>query len=250
MQCRRPKVGFLPAQRGVAVVEAADRMFASLPAVFRNRDSTGDLARLLRVLEAFFFTGSGGDEDFFTGEGGDRDELRGLEEYLAEIPALFSPTDTPERFLHWLAAWLSFTPHSLFSPEPPRRIVAGIVPLYGLRGTKGYLVRLLELCFGDEIGAIHVDDRPKVGFTVGESKVGLDTRLAVSRPFFFKVSIGRHDAPARPVSANEAEALQRRVRAVIDFAKPAHTIYELDWAAHSRSAHRDGNSSAYSGSGS
>jgi phage tail-like protein len=224
-------------------------MFASLPAVFRARDLNGDLARLLECLGAFFFTGSGGNEDFFTGEASESNELRGLEQCLAEIPTLFSPMDTPERFLPWLATWLSFTPHALFPPEALRRIVAGIVPLYGSRGTREYLVRLLKLCFGDDIGPIHVDDRPKVGFTVGESKLGLDTRLAVSRPFFFKVRIGRREIPAEPMSSHEAEALQRRLHAVIDFAKPAHTIYELEWAAHLRGPHREDNAPAYSGSG-
>jgi len=211
------------------VAEPADRMFASLPAVFRSRDETRDLARLLDVLAAFFFTGTTMD--------GRR--LPGLEQRLDEIPPLFSPTGTPQdelqiwrtpdRFLHWLATWLSFTPHALFLPEPLRRIVGGIVPLYGLRGTRDYLVRLLELCFGDEVAQIHVDDRPSFGFTLGQSTVGVDTRLAVSRPFCFKVII---EAQTESVASHEAEALQHRLRAVIDFAKPAHTTYELEWRAH------------------
>src|SRR5262249_9059557 len=155
------------------VVEGTDRMFDNLPAVFRSRDQTGDLARLLAALEAFFFTDG-------TEVG---DEPRGLERHLEEIPAIFSPAETREEFLHWLAAWLSFTPHALFSAEPLRRIVAGIVPMYGLRGTREYLIRLLELCFGHELPRIEVDDRPGVGFTIGESTLGVDTRLETSRPF-------------------------------------------------------------------
>jgi phage tail-like protein len=145
---------------------------------------------------------------------------------------------TPDRFLHWLATWLSFTPHALFPPETLRRIIGGIVPMYGFRGTRDYLVRLLELCLGDMAAHIHVDDRPSVGFTIGGSTVGVDTRLAVSRPFCFKVFIEGHERPAEQVSSHEAEALQNRVRAVIDFAKPAHTIYELEWRAHPHSARR------------
>ena len=219
------------------MIEAADRRFASLPAGFRRRDETGDLDGLLSVLEAFFFTGSTID-----GHG-----PPGLEQYLEEIPALFSPIGTiqdqsqiwhtPDPFLHWLATWLSFTPHALFSPKPLRRIVAGIVPMYGLRGTRDYLVRLLELCFGDEVAEIQINDRPQVGFTVGESTLGVDTRLAVSRPFCFKVVIELHEPPAEPLAADEVGALQHRVRAVIDFAKPAHTIYDLEWLTHPPSGH-------------
>jgi phage tail-like protein len=222
------------------MTEPADRMFIGLPAVFRRGDDTGDLTCLLGVLAGFFFTGSTIDNH----------ELPGLERYLEQIPGLFSPvgTDsslvqshTPERFLHWLASWLSFSPHALFSTERLRHIVAGIVPMYGLRGTKNYLVRLLELCFGQEIARIQVDDRPKVGFTVGESALGIDTRLAVSRPFFFKVVIERHEVPAEPVARHDAETLQHRLRAVIDFAKPAHTTYELEWGSpQRRTRRRDG----------
>jgi phage tail-like protein len=222
-------------------------MFSSLPALFHNRDETGDLARLLGVLAVFFFTG----------RTIDRHVLLGLEQYLDEIPALFSPMGTshdrsrswhtPDRFLHWLASWLAFTPHALFPPERLRRIVAGIVPLYGLRGTRDYLVHLLKLCFGDEVGQIHVNDRPSVGFTVAQSRVGVDTRLAVSRPFFFKVVVEGREAAAEPMGADSAEALQHRLRAVIDFAKPAHTTYELEWRMRPRATHRRGHSPAVSG---
>jgi phage tail-like protein len=212
-------------------------MFASLPAVFRSRDETGDLAGLLGVLGAYFFIGrtEGGDEPY------------GLERYLEEIPALFSPIDTRKEFLHWLATWLSFTPHALFRSAALRRIVGGIVPMYGLRGTRDYLVCLLKLCFGDEVAQIEVDDRPSVGFTIGQSALGVDTRLAVSRPFCFKVVIEHHEAQTEPMASDEAQALQHRLCAVIDFAKPAHTTYELEWRAHRRGTRRRGHPPVSSG---
>lgn len=209
--------------------EPGDRMFASLPAVFRSCDDSGDMARLLAVFEALFFNGSSAHAA----------ELPGIERQLPVIPALFSPQAgtefqgaplrTPDAFLHWLAAWLSFTPHELFPPEALRRIVAGIVPLYGLRGTRKYLARLLELCFGDELAKIHIDDRPRVGFTIGESVLGVDTRLAESRAFWFKVVVELQEEAAASSASNGRNALEQRLRAVIDFAKPAHTAYELSW---------------------
>jgi phage tail-like protein len=227
-------MAWLAALGAARVAEPAERMFASLPAVFRNRDETRDLTRLLDVLAAFFFTGRTIDDRF----------LPGLEQRLDEIPALFSPmgapqdelqiSRTPNRFLDWLATWLSFTPHALFGPEALRRIVGGIVPLYGLRGTRDYLERLLKLCFVDEAAEIHVDDRPSIGFTVGQSAIGVDTRLALSRPFCFKVVIERHEAETEPMASDEVEALHHRMRAVIDFAKPAHTTYELEWRTRPR----------------
>jgi len=226
--------------------ERADRMFAGLPAVYRDRDTSGELAALLAVFEALFFGGSGEVPTPL---------LPGIEQQLPEIPALFAPRDevecgetkrrTPDAFMHWLANWLSFTPHALFGPEALRRIVAGIVPLYGRRGTREYLAKLLELCFGAEVQAIHLDDRPRVGLTIGASAIGVDARLATSRPFWFKVVVDTQAQPGSDSRPQRVADLERRLRAVIDFAKPAHTAYELQWrrpahaaAPHEREAER------------
>ena len=215
-----------------------DRMLAGLPAVFEASDVSGDLARLLGVFEALFFGDShlaGGDA---SGSGASGSRLPGIERSLRAIPALFAPLGndayadpeadrrTPDHFLHWLATWLAFTPHALFSPTALRRIVAGIVPLYGLRGTRDYLLRLLALCF-DEVREVHIDDRPRVGFTIGSSVLGSDTRLAEGRAFWFKVIVDLDHAAHARSAQDDGAALERRLRAVIDFAKPAHTAYEL-----------------------
>jgi phage tail-like protein len=204
--------------------DTGGRLFASLPAVYRAADQSGDLAELLDVFEQLLFRGS---EDAGIA-------LHGVEASLNAIPYLFAPLaasaaeQTPERFLHWLARWLAFTPHAHFSPPALRRILIGIVPMYGRRGTRHYLKQLLELCFEGEIGNVHVDDRPRVGFTIGHSRLGLDTRLARARAFCFQVRLEvlrqAHDARA----ASDADAsLLERLHAVIEFAKPAHTRCEL-----------------------
>jgi phage tail-like protein len=215
------------------VDDPADRLFDLLPAMFRQQDSTDELKHLLHALGTYFLAGNP-----------DNTGRAGLEQYVERIPALFAPLGephdgtsndrTPEQFLHWLAAWLSFSPHALFSHERLRHITAGIVPLYGFRGTKEYLQRLLELCFGDELASFNVDDRPRVGFTIGDSTVGIDTRLAIGRPFAFKVVVETRSA------SDGVDALRQRLRAVIDFAKPAHTVYELEWrtSPHGHSRHR------------
>jgi hypothetical protein len=206
--------------------EPGDRLFAGLPAVFRSRDGSEHLARLLSVFEALLF------EPPDPGEA----RLPGIERQLPLIPALFAPlgtscngslTQTPDRFVHWLAAALAFTPHALFAPAALRRITAGIVPLYGLRGTRDYLLKLLALCFEGEVAGIHVDDRPRVGFTIGESVIGRDTRLATRRPFWFKVVVELNEHAAMHPGSPPTGGLEKRLRTVIDFAKPAHTAYEL-----------------------
>jgi hypothetical protein len=215
--------------------EPGDRLFAGLPAVFRSRDGSEHLARLLGVFEALLF------ERPDDGEAKSPDDnkagLPGIERQLPLIPALFAPTgtscngapaQTPDTFVRWLAAALAFTPHAVFEIPALRRIIAGIVPLYGLRGTRSYLLKLLHLCFEGEVLEIQVDDRPRVGFTIGKSMVGIDTRFGSRRPFWFKVVVQLHQPASSHPAASPIATLEKRLRTVIDFAKPAHTAYELD----------------------
>jgi phage tail-like protein len=201
------------------------RLLANLPALYAERDGSGDLARLLGVFEALFLDGGGDGEE----------PLGGLERSLRAIPGLFLPAGetvdcelpgerhTPDRFLAWLLEWLAFTPYEYFDAAARRRIAAGIVPLYGWRGTRYYLEQLLALCFPDEFEVSRVEDRRRGGFVIGESRLGSDTRLALQQAFRFRVIVA-----FRPGRRRSAE-LEHRLRVVIDFAKPAHTAYELDW---------------------
>lgn len=204
--------------------KAAGHMIESLPAVYRAVDESGDLAALLDVFEQLLFRGSDHPDI----------ALEGIEAGLSRIPALFVPqageavAQTPERFLPMLARSLSFTPHAHFPALALRRILAGIVPMYGHRGTREYLQQLLALCFADEIGAVHIDDRPRTGFAIGHSRLGIDTRLARDRHFWFVVRVQPlPPPPGSPPGPAPGPDLAERVRAVIEFAKPAHTGYEL-----------------------
>jgi phage tail-like protein len=205
--------------------ERGQWMLAALPAVYADCDeaSGGELNRLLDALATLFFDGGGLPQA----------PVSGLEAQIHAIPALFLPLGdtgrygwpeqrhTPDRFLPWLAQWLSFTPHDQLEPAALRRVLANIVPLYGRRGTRQYLLRLLELAFAELVTDFVVDDRPRPGFTVGRSRVGQDTRLARGEPFLFTVRV-----KLRPGTLRRSDA-ERRLCAVIDFAKPAHTRYEL-----------------------
>lgn len=201
--------------------EAGARLLDGLPAVFRSSDAGGHLAQLLGVFEALLFTGNA------------EPQLPGIEQQVMRIPGLFSPQgsecggvqiQTPDHLVHWLAEVLGFAPHALFHKLALRRIIAGIVPLYGNRGTRDYLEKLLWLCFEGEVEGIQVDDRPPLGFKVGESVIGRDTRFGTRRPYWFKVVA---TLAAQALARSGPDALERRLRAVIDFAKPAHTTYEL-----------------------
>lgn len=192
------------------------RLVDNLPAIYRGSEPVRGL------LAAF-------EELLFTGHRDAKVELTGIENALRALPSLFAPLGldagndasppTPARFLPWIASWLAFTPHGLFEPEQLRRIVAGIVPLYGCRGTRAYMKQLLELCF-DDVAQVRVDERDLTGLCLGRSRIGIDTLLAEERPFWFSVDV-------RVGSSARAAQLEPRLRAVIDFAKPAHTVYDL-----------------------
>lgn len=219
----------------------AERLLASLPAVYRQQDGQGELARLLAVFGALFFDGDGDGTDR-------RSALPGIERMVQALPALFAPgpdaapgeARAPDAFVHWLAAWLGFTPHALFSTDALRRIVAAIVPLYGLRGSRDYLQQLLQLCFGLDAHGVAVDDRPRVGLVVGSARLGSGTRLIESRPFWFRVVVVLGDDDAARLAQDGPAPLERRLRAVIDFAKPAHTAYELQLQARAAPTATDG----------
>jgi len=198
-----------------AMDSAPARLLGHLPAVFRAADTSGELRRLLAAFEGVLF--------------GDGDPDRpGIEEQVDAIPRHVAPLPgpgpdgmaCPDRFLPWLAEWVAFTPHALFAPPALRRIVAGIVPLYSWRGTRVYLERLLRLCF-EEIDAVAIDEAPGAGLRLGQARIGIDSLLGTDSPFRFRVVLGLRGA--EPVLAG----FESRVRAIIDFARPAHTAYDL-----------------------
>jgi phage tail-like protein len=207
---------------GAATREPGDRLLNSLPAIYRAADQSGQLRALLAALETVLLES--------------RDpKAPAIAQQIDAIPALFAPLGidasghaharTPDRFLPWLAHWVAFSPYRLFPPDRLRVIIAGIVPLYGRRGTRQYLKALLRLCF-DGVSEVRVDENPVHGFTIGRARLGEDSVLVHEAPSRFKVEIAIHET-ASEVQHEPWPVLEQRVRAVVDFAKPAHTVYEL-----------------------
>jgi phage tail-like protein len=147
--------------------------------------------------------------------------FQGLEEKIANLPALFDAWRTPAEFLGWLAEWAALNLPSELSEQQKRELVASIIPLYRIRGTRQYVERLLDIFLG---GRSIVDDRAYAGIQIARySTVGDDTYLGGSSPHYFRVCIA--------VSAeqhHQIEARGRLARYVIDQAKPAHTYYDLE----------------------
>lgn len=200
------------------------RMLDSIPAIYRNNDATGHLQRLLGVFEEvlLYQDGSG---------------IPGIEQQIDAIPGIFSPLgdentsglihiQTPDRFLPWLATWVAFTPYESFSPDRLRKIISGIVPLYGIRGTRIYLEKLLKLCF-EEISKVEIDENPASKFRIGSARIGMDTLFGDERPFWFRINIEVNRQNFEKKMEKPPPEFEKHVREIINFGKPAHTAYEL-----------------------
>jgi phage tail-like protein len=144
-----------------------------------------------------------------------------VEEQIGRIPSFLDPYETPEDFLPWLAQWAAITLYREATDR--RRLVAEMVPLYRIRGTREYVKRVLELYVD---GTVAVDEEDLPGMVVGKpgyARVGQDTRLG-EETFRFSVSIAFSTIPP---DRQQRFRLVDLVRRVIDLARPAYTHYRL-----------------------
>ncbi len=198
-----------------------------LPEIYQDLSED---SRDLRVLLAAF------DKVLFGTEGQDHKE-QGLEEIIANIPNLFNPTGQPDKlgvfhnkapgeFLPWLGEWVALEHLHIMPEEQYRKLIAKIVPLYAIRGTKEYLKKMLVLFF-PRVG-VNINDGALPSMQVGVSRIGEDTRLGGDIPFYFTVKLQLLGNIAHSNSQNDRDRLRERICSVIDLAKPAYTCYELD----------------------
>lgn len=204
-----------------AQIEAC-RLMDYLPAVYHKADASHHLLRqFLLAFEAILL----GSEENGLSKGKTlakehADHIEGLEQCIAKLHELFNPEKTREDFLPWLASWVALDLRSDLPLARRRALLANIVPLYEVRGTKKYLEELLHLYFD---APVVVDDSELPRFQIEvHSTLGKDTYVDGGPPHFFRVQL---DASG---TEREVEIQTRMAREVIDLAKPAHTIYSLD----------------------
>ena len=157
-----------------------------LPAVFRQDPFAG------QFLLAF--------ETVLSGTSA-RPDTPGLEVTIGRIADYFDPWTTPADFLPWLAGWVSLTLRADWDETTKRSFIAGIVPLYRLRGTREGLRLMLFL----------YTQLPVEVFDPVEQE-----------DFFFQVQITLPSADGPLMRTT-----QQIARAIIDQEKPAHTFYAL-----------------------
>jgi len=201
---------------------ATKRLIGYLPAIYHELDEVerpSFLALYLRAFERLLFGGKELESDDPAEDPSDKIGS-GLEEEIAGIPSLFDPQQTPEEFLPWLANWAALSLHPDLSTERRRNLLAHIIPLYRIRGTRKYIEDLLALCV-DTFVSISDGDIPELQVE-GHSTVGVDTYIGGGPPHFFSVRL-----IAPKLNDHEKEVQAAIAHDILELAKPAHTLYDL-----------------------
>jgi phage tail-like protein len=203
------------------LVSPTKRLLDYLPAIYHDLDDAGKpgfLAQFLRAFERILFGYRESD-----GEPSSLNSLLdlGLEQEIVNIPSLFDPWETPEDFLPWLAGWAALSFHPELSVERRRKLLANIIPLYRIRGTRRYIEEVLTLCVD---AFVVVTDHEVPAFQLQlHSTIGEDTYIGGGPPHRFMIRL------IAPKFDEAQKALQASIaHAALSLAKPAHTFYELD----------------------
>jgi phage tail-like protein len=206
------------------------RLMDYLPAVYHEVDASDRASEhlLRRFLLAFEQILLGAEESGHGKKTERADGIEGLEHCVARLHTFFDPEETREDFLSWLGGWVALDLRSDLPVSRRRALLANIVPLYQIRGTKRYLEELLHLYFD---APVVVDDSELPRFQIAvHSSLGRDTYVEGGPPYFFRVRLEISGTP------RELETHTRMAREVIDLAKPAHTMYSLE-VIHRREGH-------------
>jgi phage tail-like protein len=193
----------------------AKRLMEYLPAIY-SEDPAGEtvLQRFLFAFEVLLLDVPFDDDDLDFA-------VDPLERKISRLHLVFNPQFTPKEFLSWLASWAALTLSAELSLAKKRRLLAEIIKLYRIRGTRKYLERLLALSLD---ASCVVNDAELPAFQVGaHSTVGFDTRLGGGPPHYFQIRMVAPKLSASQVTTQTELAIR-----IIEAAKPAHTFYELE----------------------
>ncbi len=92
----------------------------------------------------------------------------------------------PDEFLRWLASWTALVLKDDWELEKKREVIARIIPIYRMRGTKRGLEEYLRIYVGKRINIIGETEQFQVGTT---SYVGKKARVGGFPPHFFIVEV-------------------------------------------------------------
>jgi phage tail-like protein len=193
-----------------------------LPAIYQdpgqNSGEEPNPGYLLQFLHAFEEILWGLPRSGRSDELPERTSLRGR---ILGLEDLLDPWRAQGEFLPWLAGWAALTLRPGMQLERKRKLIAGILSLYRIRGTKDYLEQMLSLCVETPVA---VDEEELPPFQIGKhSTLGKDCYLGGGPPHFFRVRMLESG-----LSVQQLEEYRQLVYEVVELAKPAHTGYALE----------------------
>jgi phage tail-like protein len=146
----------------------------------------------------------------------------GLEQLLAGVHRYIDPGDSlyddpalAKDFLPWLAQWAATSLRDDWDLATKRKFLSAVVPLYRKRGTRAGMEAVLTIA-GDDVRVLDFHDG------LDEALEGTEFGTADKPPHLFGVIL--------TVNANDPTLLarsKRRVLAILDQEKPAHTYFAL-----------------------
>ena len=187
-------------ETATVAVEPRARALKYLPALYQEDDLMG---RFLMLFDSFWLP---------------------IEQQIDMLPFYFDARMAPAGLLPWLASWIDLVLDERWPEDRRRRLLLSAVPLYRKRGTRQGLEEMLE---------IYAGCRPEIvehrahNFRLGpEARLGPGIALGTgNRPHSFTVTL------PLPPAGDEGEPVRqerrRRIEAIVEAEKPAHTTYTL-----------------------
>ena len=193
------------AETATVSVARRARSLKYLPAIYHDDDLMG---RFLMLFESFWDP---------------------IGRQIDGLPFYFDARTTPPGFLPWLASWIDLALDERWPEDRRRQLLYAAVPLYRRRGTRQGLEEYLE---------IYTGSKPKIiehrahNFRLGpQARLGPGIALGtVNVPHTFTVILRLprlSSGMTEPDRSHTEQERRRRIEAIIDAEKPAHTSYVL-----------------------
>lgn len=146
------------------------------------------IARFLHIFEDLFFS---------------------LEEKVEQLPRVFDPWATDERFLDWLAEWFALSLDRDWDERQKRVFISRVAKVYNRRGA----IDGLE---------IFLNTDPGFSVKITEDRTVANPPSPEHKQFTFTVTI-----TSEAKTFEEELAQKRKARAIVNREKPAHTHYTI-----------------------
>jgi phage tail-like protein len=192
-------------ETATVTVLAKGRYLDQLPAIYRDDELMG---RFLMLFESFWAP---------------------IEQQIEHLALYLDPRLTPAEFLPWLASWIDLVLDEAWPEDRRRQLLRSATDLYRKRGTCQGLREYLEIY--TEGKATIVEHRAHNLRLGPDARLGSGVALGTrNMPHTFSVSLRLPPIASRGAGEErdrQEAARQRKILAIIEAEKPAHTAYDL-----------------------